>query len=64
MSLACKNAIVERDVANLIYPDDVQTLTTNGVKASSGSVRCLPAKPWEHARSATGSGLCVSWNST
>ncbi len=25
MSLACKNAIVERDVANLIFPDDVQT---------------------------------------
>ncbi len=27
MSLACKNAIVERDVAHLIFPDDVQTLT-------------------------------------
>ena len=26
MSLACKNAIVERDVAHLIFPDDVQTL--------------------------------------
>ncbi|WP_419910183.1 thiamine pyrophosphate-dependent enzyme [Hoeflea sp.] len=25
MSLACKNAIVERDVAHLIFPDDVQT---------------------------------------
>ena len=25
-SLACKNAIVERDVAHLIFPDDVQTL--------------------------------------
>jgi pyruvate oxidase len=26
MSLACKNAIVERDVAHLIFPDNVQTL--------------------------------------
>ena len=26
MTLACKNAIVERDVAHLIFPDDVQTM--------------------------------------
>ncbi len=26
MNLACKNAIVERDVAHLIFPDEVQTL--------------------------------------
>lgn len=26
MNLACKNAIVERDIAHLIFPDDVQTL--------------------------------------
>ncbi len=26
VNLACKNAIVERDVAHLIFPDDVQTL--------------------------------------
>lgn len=26
MTLACKNAVVERDVAHLIFPDDVQTL--------------------------------------
>ena len=26
MTLACKTAIVERDVAHLIFPDDVQTL--------------------------------------
>ncbi|MEO0909023.1 MAG: thiamine pyrophosphate-binding protein, partial [Pseudomonadota bacterium] len=25
MSLACKNAIIERDVAHLIFPDDIQT---------------------------------------
>jgi thiamine pyrophosphate-dependent acetolactate synthase large subunit-like protein/nitrite reductase/ring-hydroxylating ferredoxin subunit len=36
MSLACKNAIVERDVAHLIFPDDVQTLPTNGAEAASG----------------------------
>jgi pyruvate oxidase len=29
MSLACKTAIVERDVANLIFPDDVQTVPSN-----------------------------------
>ncbi|MFW2406022.1 MAG: thiamine pyrophosphate-dependent enzyme [Gammaproteobacteria bacterium] len=26
MTLACKNALIERDVAHLIFPDDVQTL--------------------------------------
>ena len=36
MSLACKNAIVERDVAHLIFPDDVQTLPTRGEGASCG----------------------------
>ncbi|MGI9407874.1 MAG: thiamine pyrophosphate-dependent enzyme, partial [Hyphomicrobiaceae bacterium] len=29
MSLACKTAIVERDVANLIFPDDVQTVPSD-----------------------------------
>ncbi len=29
MSLACKTAIVEQDVAHLIFPDDVQTLPSN-----------------------------------
>lgn len=29
MSLACKAAIVERDVANLIFPDDVQTVPSD-----------------------------------
>ena len=36
MSLACKNAIVERDVAHLIFPDDVQTLPADGATADSG----------------------------
>jgi thiamine pyrophosphate-dependent acetolactate synthase large subunit-like protein/nitrite reductase/ring-hydroxylating ferredoxin subunit len=30
MSLACKTALVERDVAHLIFPDDVQTLPSAG----------------------------------
>ena len=34
MNLACKNAIVERDVAHLIFPDEVQTLpAADGVQA-------------------------------
>lgn len=36
MSLACKNAIVERDVAHLIFPDDVQTLPAAENAAASG----------------------------
>jgi len=36
MNLACKNAIVERDVAHLIFPDDVQTLEA-ATGATSGS---------------------------
>ena len=49
MTLACKNAIVERDVAHLIFPDDVQTLPANGAKASRpdgriGSHRILPSE--------------------
>lgn len=36
MSLACKNALVERDVAHLIFPDDVQTKPSD---APAGSPR-------------------------
>ena len=32
MSLALKNALVERDVAHLIFPDDVQTLPAKGAR--------------------------------
>ena len=36
MTLACKSAIVERDVAHLIFPDNVQTIAaSDDVKASS-----------------------------
>ena len=33
MSLACKTALVERDVAHLIFPDDVQTLASDAPAA-------------------------------
>ncbi len=36
MTLACKNAIVERDVAHLIFPDDVQTLPADDGASASG----------------------------
>jgi pyruvate oxidase len=36
MTLACKSAIVERDVAHLIFPDDVQTLPAKDSAAASG----------------------------
>ena len=37
MNLACKNAIVERDVAHLIFPDDVQTLAAGDAEPTAGS---------------------------
>ncbi len=42
MTLACKNAIVNRDVAHLIFPDDVQTLPANGASASDPVGRIGP----------------------
>ncbi len=36
MNLACKNAIVERDVAHLIFPDDVQTLPADDNASPGG----------------------------
>ena len=39
MSLACKHALVERDVSHLIFPDDVQTLPANGAAASTPTGR-------------------------
>ena len=42
MTLACKNAIVNRDVAHLIFPDDVQTLPANGAPASDPGGRIGP----------------------
>lgn len=36
MTLACKNALIERDVAHLIFPDDVQTLPAQESATASG----------------------------
>ncbi|MEL7449441.1 MAG: thiamine pyrophosphate-dependent enzyme [Pseudomonadota bacterium] len=36
MTLACKNALVERNVAHLIFPDDVQTLPAGDAATASG----------------------------
>jgi thiamine pyrophosphate-dependent acetolactate synthase large subunit-like protein/nitrite reductase/ring-hydroxylating ferredoxin subunit len=39
MTLACKAAIVERDVAHLIFPDNVQTLPAKDTRASGPAGR-------------------------
>jgi len=44
MSLACKNAIVERDVAHLIFPDNVQTLPANNPTPSGPEGRLSVAR--------------------
>ena len=43
MSLACKTALVKRDVAHLVFPDNVQTLPANG--ATAGHPEGRLAKP-------------------
>ena len=46
MSLACKNAIVEQDVAHLIFPDDVQTLpSTKKAATPAGRVAGYQVTP-------------------
>jgi len=44
MSLACKNAIVERDVAHLIFPDNVQTLPAKTLTPSGPEGRLSVAR--------------------
>jgi pyruvate oxidase len=44
MSLACKNAIVQRDVAHLIFPDNVQTLTATDPTPSGPEGRVSVAR--------------------
>jgi thiamine pyrophosphate-dependent acetolactate synthase large subunit-like protein/nitrite reductase/ring-hydroxylating ferredoxin subunit len=44
MSLACKNAIVERDVAHLIFPDNVQTLPASDPTPSGPEGRLSVAR--------------------
>lgn len=47
MSLACKTALVERDVAHLIFPDDVQTVASDapaqGPAGRSGGSTVIPS---------------------
>ncbi len=42
MTLACKNAILRRDVAHLIFPDEVQTLPATDEAASAPEGRLTP----------------------
>ncbi len=44
MSLACKTAIVERDVAHLIFPDNVQTIPAKDTTASGPEGRVAKTK--------------------
>ncbi len=48
MSLACKTAIVERDVSHLIFPDDVQTIPSNakaaGPEGRTGGLVVVPSQ--------------------
>ena len=44
MTLACKTAIVERDVAHLIFPDNVQTVIADDITASSPEGRVSASK--------------------
>lgn len=44
MSLACKNAIVERDVAHLIFPDNVQTMVAKDPTPSGPEGRLSVAR--------------------
>jgi thiamine pyrophosphate-dependent acetolactate synthase large subunit-like protein/nitrite reductase/ring-hydroxylating ferredoxin subunit len=44
MTLACKNAIVERDVAHLIFPDNVQTLPASNPAPSGPEGRVSVAR--------------------
>jgi thiamine pyrophosphate-dependent acetolactate synthase large subunit-like protein/nitrite reductase/ring-hydroxylating ferredoxin subunit len=48
MSLACKTALVERDVAHLVFPDDVQTVPSAAAAASpTGRVGLASVVPAE-----------------
>ena len=46
MSLACKNALIEQDVAHLIFPDDMQTIASEKKAATpAGRVASHKIKP-------------------
>ena len=58
MTLACKTAIVERDVAHLIFPDEVQVETVGDAKASGPDGR-IGAREVRPAESVLGQALTL-----
>jgi pyruvate oxidase len=62
MSLACKNAIVERDVAHLIFPDDVQTLPAGDAAPESptGRLGVMEIAPAEASSAAALSAIAMA----
>ena len=59
MNLACKNALVERDVAHLIFPDDVQTLPAADAARASGPTGRVAAAAIAPAEEVLGEALSL-----
>jgi len=59
MNLACKNALVERDVAHLIFPDDVQTLPVADTACASGPAGRVAAAAIAPAEEVLGDALSL-----
>lgn len=59
MNLACKNAIVERDVSHLIFPDDVQTLPAKEGETASSPAGRLAATAIEPAADVLAESLAM-----
>jgi pyruvate oxidase len=59
MNLACKNALVERDVAHLIFPDDVQTLPAADTARASGPAGRVAAAAIAPAEEVLGEALSL-----
>ena len=63
MNLACKNALLRRDVAHLIFPDEVQTLPApEGAAAGGPDGRAHAARRSRRprSRSSTRCGCCAA----
>jgi thiamine pyrophosphate-dependent acetolactate synthase large subunit-like protein len=58
MTLACKNALLERNVAHLIFPDDVQTIPA-GAAEPSGPERRIGDERITPAAEAVGSAVAM-----
>ena len=59
MALACKTAIIERDVAHLIFPDDVQTLTASDSTEAAGADGRVAASNIAPSPSALGDAISL-----